>query len=139
MSFDRRTRQQRANDDAVARYLGRLQGDVMRVFWEHDSATIREACELLAPPRRLAYTTVLTVVTRLWSRGLLLREQEGRGHRYTAAKTREQFLGELSDELIDRLLGDFGEIGVARLGDRLGRLEPEQRRRLRRMARGMKS
>lgn len=139
MSLDRRPKQQRESEDPVARYLGALQADVMRVFWERESATIREAREALAPQRRLAYTTVLTVVTRLWSRGLLEREPEGRGFRYRAAKTREQFLGELSDALIDRLLGDFGEIAVARLSDRVGHLDAAQRRRLRRAAQRRRS
>lgn len=139
MTFDRRSRRQRDNEDAVARYLGVLQTDVMAVFWERESATIREVCEALAARRKLAYTTVLTVVTRLWSRGLLERTPEGRGFRYRATKTREQFLAQLSDELIDRLLGDFGEIAVAQLGNRLGQLDPEQRRRLRRQARGSRA
>ena len=115
--------------------MGALQAEVMRVFWDRESATIREACEALAPRRRLAYTTVLTIVTRLWSRGLLKREPDGRGFRYRSAQTREQFLGELSDALIDRLLGDFGEIAIARLSDRLGSLDAVQRRRLRQLAR----
>lgn len=135
MSYDRRSKQQRESDDPVARYLGALQAEVLGVFWERESATIRDVLGSLAPHRRLAYTTVLTIVTRLWSRGLLERQPEGRSFRYRAVKTREQFLSELSDALIDRLLGDFGEIAVARLGDRLGRLDADQRRRLRRLAR----
>ena len=135
MSYDRRPKLQRESDDPVARYLGALQAEVLGVFWERESATIRDVLGSLAPHRRLAYTTVLTIVTRLWSRGLLERQPEGRSFRYRAVKTREQFLSELSDALIDRLLGDFGEIAVARLGDRLGRLDADQRRRLRRLAR----
>lgn len=131
VSFDRRSKRQRQSDDAVARYLGELQAAVMQVFWQRESATVRELVLALGNARTLAYTTVLTIVTRLWTRGLLAREREGRGFRYRAAKSREQFLGELSDELIDRLFDDFGEIAIARLGDRLDGLSPEQRRRLR--------
>ena len=46
----------------------------MDIFWNRESATVREALELLNKRRRknkLAYTTVLTLVTRLWQRGLL--------------------------------------------------------------------
>ena len=45
-------------------------------------------------------------------------------------KTREQLLGELSDQLIDRLLDDFGEIAVARLGTRLDQLDATRARKL---------
>jgi predicted transcriptional regulator len=135
-SFDRRSKRQRENDDPVARYLGGVQGEVMDIFWEREGATVREIVDELNKRRarrkkdQLAYTTVLTLVSRLWGRELLAREPEGRGFRYRAAKTREQLLGELSDQLIDRLLDDFGEIAVARLGTRLDQLDVTRARKL---------
>ncbi len=137
-SFDRRPRRQRASDDPIARYLGELQAEVMGIFWEDDSATVREVVDELNKRRRrrrkdgFAYTTVLTIVSRLYARELLDREPEGRGFRYYATTTRDEFLGELSDELINRLLDDFGEIAVARLGARLDDLDPRHRRKLKR-------
>lgn len=135
--FDRRSRRQRESADPVARYLGGLQTEVMNIFWQRGDATVREVVTELNERHKLAYTTVLTLVSRLYARGLLAREPEGRGFRYRAAKSREEFLGELSDELIDRLIADFGEVAVARLGERLEgldrarlrRLEQERRRR----------
>lgn len=129
-AFDRRSKRQRQSSDPVARYLGELQAEVMEVFWRRSDATVREVVTELNTRHELAYTTVLTLVSRLWSRGLLAREPDGRGFRYRAAKSREEFLGELSDQLIDRLLADFGEIAVARLGERLEGLDPERLRRL---------
>lgn len=131
-SFDRRSKRQRESRDPVARYLGDVQAAVMDIFWRREDRTVREVVEELNKRRKseLAYTTVLTVVSRLWSRGLLSREPEGRGFRYRPAKTREELLGELSDELIDRLFRDFGEIGVARLGTRLDGLDPKRKKKL---------
>ena len=137
-SFDRRPRRQRASDDPIARYLGELQAEVMGIFWEDDSATVREVVDELNKRRRrrrkdgFAYTTVLTIVSRLYARELLDREPEGRGFRYYATTTRDEFLGELSDELINRLLDDFGEIAVARLGARVDDLDPSRVRKLKR-------
>ena len=128
-AFDRRPKRQRQSRDPVARYLGDLQGAVMEIFWRRESATVREVADELNKRRSLAYTTVLTLVSRLWSRGLLAREPEGRGFRYRAAKSRDEFLAELSDELIDRLFADFGAIGVARLGERLNEFDAQQRQR----------
>ena len=128
MSFDRRPKSQRGSTDPVARYLGELQTEVMTIFWRRKSATVGEVADALSTRRTLAYTTVLTVVTRLFQRGLLLREPEGRGFRYRAAKSRDEVLAELSDELIDRLFSDFGEIAVARLGVRLDAADQERLR-----------
>lgn len=133
MAFDLRPRRQRESDDPVGRYLGELQTEVMDVFWARSDATVREALDELNGRRKreLAYTTVLTLISRLWSRGLLAREPEGRGYRYRAVKSRDEFIAELSDELIDRLIDDFGEIAVARLGERLQELQPPAATRLR--------
>ena len=129
-SVDRRSKRQRASSEPVARYLGELQAEVMEIFWRRDDATVREVVTELNEHHNLAYTTVLTLVSRLWSRGLLAREPEGRGFRSRASKTQDAFRGELSDELIDRLIADFGEIAVARLGERLDGLDPKRLRRL---------
>jgi predicted transcriptional regulator len=129
-AFDRRPKRQRQSRDPVARYLGDLQATVMEIFWRRESATVREVADELNEKRSLAYTTVLTLVSRLWSRGLLKREPEGRGFRYWAAKSRDDFLAELSDELIDRLFTDFGAVGVARVGERLSELSAQEKQRL---------
>jgi len=129
-AFDRRPKRQRQSRDPVARYLGDLQATVMEIFWRRESATVREVADELNKKRSLAYTTVLTLVSRLWSRGLLKRQPEGRGFRYWAAKSRDEFLAQLSDELIDRLFADFGATGIARLGERLNELDAQQRKRL---------
>ncbi len=129
-SFDRRPKRQRQSRDPVARYLGDLQAAVMEIFWRRESATVREVADELNKKRSLAYTTVLTLVSRLWSRGLLKRQPEGRGFRYWATKSRDDFLAELSDELIDRLFADFGAIGVARVGERLSELSTQEKQRL---------
>lgn len=131
-SNDRRSKRQRESDDPVARYLGAVQAELMSIFWRRGDATVREVVDEVNQQRPLAYTGVMTMITRLWSRGLLSREPEGRGYRYTPAKSRDELLAELSNELIDRLLVDFGEIAVTQLGSRLGTLGPEQQRKLRR-------
>jgi predicted transcriptional regulator len=131
--FDRRTKRQRESDTPLARYLGELQAEVLEVFWEQKSATVREVLTALNKRRKqkLAYTTVLTLVSRLFSRGFLTREAEGRGFRYRALRDREGLLGDLSDQLIDRLLADFGDIAVARLGERVEDIDPETIKKLR--------
>src|SRR5712691_6134502 len=129
-SFDRRPKRQRQSRDPVARYLGDLQAAVMEIFWRRESATVREVADELNKKRSLAYTTVLTLVSRLWSRGFLEREPEGRGFRYWPTSSRDDFLTDLSDELIDRLFTDFGAVGVARVGERLNELSAREKQRL---------
>lgn len=135
-AMDRRAHRQRKADDPIARYLGDVQAELMGIFWARESATVRELLDAINRGRRrkLAYTTVLTLVSRLWQRGLLAREPEGRGFRYRAATTRTELLVTFSDELINRLFDDFGELALARLDAHLQQLDPARRKKLAQVA-----
>ena len=62
--------------------LGPLERKILEEVWSRESLTVRE---LLAGGRiRLAYTTVMTTLDRLFKKGLLDRTEEGRGFRYSA-------------------------------------------------------
>lgn len=54
--------------------------DIMAVIWELGSATVRDVQERLDDA--LAYTTVLTLLRTLETKGYLRHEEEGRAHRY---------------------------------------------------------
>jgi predicted transcriptional regulator len=139
---DRRPRKQRTRRDPVARELGQAQTDIMNVFWRRgEGATVPELHEEINKGRarkgedELAYTTVLTFVQRLHARKLLKRKPDGRGFRYWPTMDRAELLASWSDELIDRLFADYGEVAVARLDERLRELDPVARAKLRK-ARG---
>jgi predicted transcriptional regulator len=62
--------------------LGPLERRLLQEVWARKSLTVRE---LLADGKlRLAYTTVMTTLDRLFKKGLLDRAEEGRAFRYTA-------------------------------------------------------
>ncbi|MEU7401900.1 BlaI/MecI/CopY family transcriptional regulator [Streptomyces sp. NPDC044948] len=66
--------------------LGTLEGEVMRECWAADGpVTVRAVLDHLNEDRErpLAYTTVMTVMSRLAEKGLLARTPQGRGYAYT--------------------------------------------------------
>ena len=59
--------------------LGDLEQAVMEVLWADDTAgglTVREVLDRMAR-RQLAYTTVMTVLSRLETKGVTTRERDG--------------------------------------------------------------
>ncbi len=61
--------------------LGPLECRILEEVWSRKSLTVRE---LLADGKiRLAYTTVMTTLDRLFKKGLLDRTEEGRAFRYS--------------------------------------------------------
>jgi predicted transcriptional regulator len=129
---ERRPSKQRSSKDLIARELGPAQAEIMHVIWRMQGATVPEIhAEITRQRPDVAYTTVLTLVQRLYARDLLEREPEGRTFRYRATRSRDELLALWSDELIDRLIDDYGPIAIARLDDRLQLLDAERRERLR--------
>jgi predicted transcriptional regulator len=61
--------------------MGALETEVLSALWSvPDGGTPREVCEAMRTD--LAYTTVMTILSRLWQKGLADRTREGRAFRY---------------------------------------------------------
>ena len=77
--------------------MGDLEAAVMDLLWARagEALSVREVLEQLASPRRLAYTTVMTVLDNLHRKGFVNRDKDGRAYRYRANSTREQHTAEL--------------------------------------------
>src|SRR4051794_33172757 len=61
---------------------------------------VRDVVEALQPGRPLAYTTVMTVMDNLHSKGWLVRERAGRAWRYEASGSRSDYTAELMNEAL---------------------------------------
>ena len=79
--------------------LGDLERAAMEAVWTVGPSTAREVSERLAD-RGLAYTTWLTVLSRLEAKGLLRREKSGRAHVYTATASREDHVAVLMQQAL---------------------------------------
>lgn len=84
------------------RGFGELEAAVMERLWRRaEPATVREILTDLNQQRRLAYTTVLTVMENLHRKGWLRRQPAGRANRYSPVTTREQYVAGLMGEALD--------------------------------------
>jgi len=59
-----------------------LELDIMKVIWDRSPITVRNVQALIRPSRALAYTTVLTIMDRLYHKGFLKRTLHSRTHYY---------------------------------------------------------
>ncbi|MET7605448.1 BlaI/MecI/CopY family transcriptional regulator [Streptomyces avermitilis] len=70
-----------AHEASGRRARGELESDVLAALWAAKGPlTARDVRERL--PGDLAYTTVLTILSRLYDKGMLARHREGRGYAY---------------------------------------------------------
>jgi predicted transcriptional regulator len=118
------------------KHLGALELAILEVLWSREEATVRDVLNVLNRSRSLAYTTVLTVMNRLWEKGLLVRRLVGRGHVYRAAVTREEFRRDISRKQVRRLVEDFGDLALAHFAAELERVDPARLEALRKLVTG---
>ena len=124
------------------RGFGELEAVIMDRVWSRDSGlptTVRELFNELSAERDIAYTTVMSTMDNLHTKGWLAREREGKAYRYWPTLSREEHSARLMREALDGggrpelVLHHFVEqIGVeesARLHDALQRLAKRAKRR----------
>lgn len=82
------------------RPMGALEDEIMAYLWAAATpATPAEVHQAVAPD--LAYTTVMTVLTRLWTKELLTREPQGRGFAYSPVRSEAQHRAEAMQTTLD--------------------------------------
>ena len=82
--------------------LGELELKVMDVLWASgEPMRVRDVLEGLSGERKLAYTTVMTVLDHLHGKGWALRTMTGRAYRYRPARSREEAGANLLREVLD--------------------------------------
>jgi predicted transcriptional regulator len=86
----------------VRRSMGELERAVMDVLWERTGwLTPGEAHEALERQGyELAYTTVMTVLVRLWQKDRVRRQRDGRAYAYHPVITREQYIAATMEEAL---------------------------------------
>ena len=124
--------------------LGKLEREVLEQIWQRREVSVRDV--YLHFEERIAYTTLMTTLDRLYKKRLLHRRKDGRAFLYSAAVGREEFEHGIREDVIDSLF----ESGVSEIQpvlacfvdtvserdrellDELERLVKEKKRELRR-------
>lgn len=81
--------------------MGELEARVMDVLWDHDGwLSPGEVHTVLGKRRPLAYTTVMTILVRLWQKQRLERQRDGRAYVYRPLQSREEYAATRMSELL---------------------------------------
>lgn len=93
----------RTEEHGIRAWLFDLEADVMEFAWRNSHVTVADVHEELESSREIAYTTVMTTMSRLHDKGLLARERDGKRYIYLATLSRDAFLKRMADEVFDSL------------------------------------
>ena len=118
--------------------LHELESEIMEEMWGRGEATVRDVLKALNARggKVRAYTTLLTVMTRLDAKGLLVRRRAGRLDVYAPALTRDDYFHTRAEAEVAALVEDFGDLALAHFARHIQQLDPQRLETLRRLASG---
>ena len=106
--------------------LGELESAIMQLIWQRDEVTVREVWKALEPSRPLKFTTVMTVMSRLVPKGVLVTRKQGKTYYYRATATAEEFVAQRAQRAVRDVLASFGDVAIAHFMSEIDGVDPER-------------
>jgi BlaI family transcriptional regulator, penicillinase repressor len=125
-------------NEAAPPELHELESEIMDTVWDRGEVTVRDVLDAIndRADRERAYNTVMTVMTRLCTKGVLRRERRGRRDHYVSTLSRERYRDARAGSQADTLVEQYGDLALAHFAAHVERLDPGRREQLRRLAGG---
>ncbi len=95
--------------------LGSLEADILAIIWERERVTVRDVYETLRKQRKIAYTTVMTVINNLVKKKLLNQDRSGIAFVYTPAIAGNEVASTILDSVVDKLFRGRSNVAVSHL------------------------
>ena len=89
--------------------------EIMKVVWKLETATVRQVYENMLERRRIAYTTVMTMMNILESKGYLKKRAEDRAYVYQPSQPKKLVIKSMVSEFINRVFNGSAEPLLAHL------------------------
>jgi predicted transcriptional regulator len=83
--------------------------EIMKIVWERESATVRDVYEALSATRKVAYTTVMTMMKILEQKKYLKKKLSDRAHVYRAAQPKDTVIGAMVRDFVNRVFNGSAE------------------------------
>jgi len=83
--------------------------EIMKVVWELQTATVRDVYEALLRRRKIAYTTVMTMMNILEEKGYLKKRAEDKAHVYRPAQPKAKVIRAMVQEFVERVFNGSAE------------------------------
>ena len=81
----------------------------MNIVWQRESVTVRDVYEDLLEKRKVAYTTVMTMMKILEQKGYLRKKQVERANVYTPAQPQRKVIGAMVRDFVNRVFNGSAE------------------------------
>lgn len=115
----------------TGKVLGELESAIMKIIWVQKSPiSVKEVTEILEKRRKIAYTTVMTIMARLVNKGVLVRHLNGQSYLYKPRVSKEQFIAKAVHGIFSSAASTLGEEVFAHFVKEIQKINPKKRQQL---------
>lgn len=99
--------------------LGPLEQEIMDCLWSKKVLSVSQVQKRLRNKKSVAYTTIMTVMTRLVAKDFLTRRLVGKAYFYSPKKTKDQTTKKVIKKVVNSLIDQYGKEAVTAFTDEL--------------------
>lgn len=110
-----------------AAQLGELEQQVMDIVWEKKQCSVRDVQKNLQPNKKLAYTTVATILQRLYEKSLVVRKESKNGYVYSSKMSKVKYSQNVAKTFINNFINSFGDTAIASFAQGIEKLPIKKR------------
>ncbi len=110
--------------------LGPLESEIMDVVWDQGATTVSAVHKALRGKKDIAYTTVMTTMSRMAKKKLLTQDKSATSYVYAPALNRGDFENYVVKAVIRGLFDDYGDSVVDYIADCVGERGDDAKKRL---------
>jgi predicted transcriptional regulator len=107
--------------------LGELEQQIMDIVWEQKHCSARDVLTKLKQEKKLAYTTVATILQRLFDKGLLIRKEDKSGYIYSPKLSKAKYSKNIVQSFLKNFINSFGDTAIASFADSIDKLPTQKR------------
>src|SRR3989338_10403105 len=106
--------------------MSELEQEVMVIVWKCKSCSVRDIMAQLTN-KKLAYTTVATILHRLYNKGLVARKSKGVSFRYSPKIAKEMYTKRFAQAFIKKFFSSFADTAVVSFAQSIDSLPTDKK------------
>lgn len=106
--------------------MSELEQEVMAIVWECKSCSVRDVMVKLTN-KKLAYTTIATILQRLYEKRIVTRIDQGIPFIYSPKVMKETYAKRFAQSFIKKFYSSFGDTAIASFAESIEKLPKEKK------------
>ncbi len=107
--------------------ISHLEQDVMNIVWTNRECTVHDVIKALKKDKPVAYTTILTILQRLYEKGLVSKKKDKRAFLYKAKISKESYSKSMAQGFLKKFFTSFGDVGIASFAESIESLSKKEK------------